>query len=311
MRRTVTSRLNANYPWSRALVSAYGRLHNVGVRFSEDYIKFSRGEREIRIALSDFPYSRDMIAAFDSYHGAVVADAVGRVDYSRPGIHRYTKSGVEFSLPSIAEEEEALEAYFHWYKPQPGDLVFDLGAHAGVSTYALSKAVGPTGRVYAFEPDPITLPHLRRNVEDLGLSNVIVIPKAIAQSAGRMNFYAEGALGSALVDVASRTGTREMIEVEAITLADACHLATARPAYVKMDIEGAELDVIESSEDLLRGAAIHFAVDTNHRVGGGLTNRRLERLFAKAGYEAESSARYGFMTTWARPRDRFAQSLVL
>jgi FkbM family methyltransferase len=242
-----------------------------------------------------------MIRAFDSYYGAVLADEAGVVDYSRPAMHRYAKSGVAFSLPGIAEEEDALEAYFHWYTPQPGDLAFDLGAHAGVSTYLLAQAVGPAGKVLAFEPDPITFRHLESNIEAHGLHNVTALPMAIAPRAGRLAFYSEGSLGAALVDVASRPGAGQTVEVDAITLADACDIA-GLPAYVKMDIEGAELEVIASSRELLRTAAIHFSVDTNHNVGGSLTSMRLERLFADIGYEATSSADYGFMTTWARPR---------
>jgi FkbM family methyltransferase len=299
----VTSRLHPNSLLSRLMISAYGRAHGVGVSFHDDYISFRRSSgREIRIGRREFPYSRDMIVAFDSYYGAVVPDARGVVDFSRPGKHRYAKSGLEFSLPSVAEEDGTLEGCYYWHTPKAGDLVFDIGAHAGVSTHMLAKTVGPHGKVYAFEPDPTAFPHLQRNIEAHGLQNVTAVPKAIAARRGRLAFHSEGSLGSALVDVASREGTGDTIEVGAITFADACAMAGAAPTYVKMDIEGAELAVIAASRELLRKFKIHFFVDTNHMVDGGLTHRPLERLFTDAGYEATSSARYGFMTTWARPR---------
>jgi len=78
-------------------------------------------------------------------------------------------------------------------------------------------------------------------------------------------------------------------------------LAGDRPAFVKMDIEGAELESIAAAQDLLRGSSMQFATDTNHKVGGQLTNRRLENLFGESGFETVSSAESGFMTTWARP----------
>ena len=242
-----------------------------------------------------------MILHFDIYYGAVFPDEHGIVDYSTPRIHRYKKSGIEFRLPSIAEEEEAIESYFRWYKPLPGDLVFDLGAHAGVSTYALSQAVGPQGRVFAFEPDPIAWESLTYNIEALGMRNVVPVRKAVAGKVGQLTFQSEGSLGSALSSVASRAGTGGTMLVDAITLSDACALAGGKPVFIKMDIEGAELEVIESSLDLLRGAPMHFAVDTNHNVGGELTHGRMEALFSKAGFETMSSAESGFMTTWARP----------
>jgi hypothetical protein len=105
-----------------------------------------------------------------------------------------------------------------------------------------------------------------------------------------------------LSNVASRKGTRGTILVDAITLADACELAGDKPAFVKMDIEGAELEVIASALELLHDSSMQFAVDTNHRVGKQLTHKRLEDLFSRAGFESISSADSGFMTTWARPR---------
>jgi len=57
-------------------------------------------------------------------------------------VQRYAKSGLEFEMASFPEEEDAIEEYFRWYRPKSGDLVFDMGAHCGVSTYWLSKLVG-------------------------------------------------------------------------------------------------------------------------------------------------------------------------
>jgi hypothetical protein len=69
-----------------------------------------------------------------------------------------------------------------------------------------------------------------------------------------------------------------------------------------MDVEGAELGIIESSREFLRKNPIHFAFDSYHRLReGGLTCTPLERLFQSIDYAAESSAEFGQMYTWAAP----------
>ena len=79
-------------------------------------------------------------------------DGLFVIDYSVPGLHTYKRSGLQFELASWPEEESAIESYFLWYQPKPGDLVFDIGAHCGVSVYHLSRLVGDAGLVVAFEP---------------------------------------------------------------------------------------------------------------------------------------------------------------
>jgi FkbM family methyltransferase len=301
-RRRVTSRLQADRALTQAAIKTYARFHNVQVGFDGEAISFRRGKKEIRISTRNFPYSHDMIVHFDCYYQAVFPDANGLVDYSSPRIHRYRKSRVEFHLPSLAEEEEAIESYFRWYTPAAGDTVFDLGAYAGVSTWFLSQAVGPEGRVFAFEPDPIAWKSLLYNIDALGMQNVHPVHKAVAGISGKLEFQGEGSLGSALSSVASRAGTGSTTLVDTISLADACELAGGRPSFVKMDIEGAELESIAAARDFLRGSKTHFAADTNHNVGGQLTNQRLENLFGGFGFESASSAESGFMTTWARPK---------
>lgn len=114
-----------------------------------------------------------------------------------------------------------------------------------------------------------------------------------------MEFQAEGALGSALARVASRSSAGDRIEVDAIDFSQACALAGGRPAFVKMDIEGAELEVIASSRHIIGESPMHLAIDSNHLVEGRLTKDRLESLFKEIGYSVFSSADSGFLTTWA------------
>ena len=45
-------------------------------------------------------------------------------------------------------EDDCMDAYTASYRPGEGDVVWDVGAHAGMTTYFLSQMVGATGRVY-------------------------------------------------------------------------------------------------------------------------------------------------------------------
>ncbi len=246
-----------------------------------------------------------MARRFDEYFGQVApADRNGQlcVDYSFPHLQRYAGSNLEFEIASFPEEAETIEDYFQWYHPKPGDTVFDIGAYCGVSAYHLSKQVGPTGKVYAWEPDPTSYLLLQRNIERHKLLNVVPIKVAVAGSAGSAQFCSEGALGSCLARHISRATAGRIEDVPTITLQEACERFGV-PAFAKIDIEGSEIEVLSSSLAFLKQCSIQFVLDTNHWVGGTLTTSRVEALFRECGYVAESSKASGSMTTWARRPD--------
>ena len=74
--------------------------------------------------------------------------------------------------------EEAFEARLFGAVIQPGATVVDVGANFGYYTVIGARAAGPTGRIYAFEPDPGARDLLRRNVEANGFRDrVTILPK--------------------------------------------------------------------------------------------------------------------------------------
>lgn len=256
----------------------------------------------MRLAPRHIVYAPDVAAHFESYFVPLLpTESEGKLvlDFSRPGnLQTYAKSGAQFEMASLPEEADAIESYFHWYTPHPGDLVFDVGAHCGVSSYHLSKLVGKTGRVIAFEPDPVNFSLLVRNIERNSLANVTPVQIAIAGRRGQAEFHAEGAIGSGLKRHSSRPAAGSVILVETITLEDA-FAKWGAPNFCKLDIEGSEIEVISSSLSLLGKHSCNFALDTNHRIGGSFTDKRVEQLFRDGGYEAETSS--GERTTCARP----------
>jgi len=275
--------------------------HGTRVSFKRDHLDIIKRDKVLRLNPGHWIYTLALSRDFDAYFDCVVPTFVGNrqiVDYSQPRLQKFRLSGLEFEVASFPEEEKAILDYFRLYKPQAGETVFDLGANCGLSVYYLSQAVGPAGKVYAFEPDPVNYGVMLGNIARHQLSNVVPLRKAIAADTGNLEFFSEGTIGSTLARQSSRRTTGNVITVEAITLAGACQ-AYGIPTFIKMDIEGAEIEVIAASRDFLAKNPIQFAIDTNHWKDGQLTSHKVESLFAECGYEVSSSADSGFSTTWA------------
>jgi FkbM family methyltransferase len=139
---------------------------------------------------------------------------------------------------------------------QPGDSVLDLGANIGGVSVALSRAVGPSGRIHAFEANPDALASLRENLAVNGASNVTVVPRAVWSSTGPpIEFYlddSDWAQSSSLVwDIPGRRS----IHVETVTIDDYCKQCNLAPKAIKMDVEGAEYQVLQGAGRLLKESA--------------------------------------------------------
>ena len=68
-----------------------------------------------------------------------------------------------------------------------GDNVWDVGANIGSYAVSLSGQVGSSGRVFAFEPSPLNLAHLRQRVRTA--ENVVVLPLGLSDSSGQLEAH--------------------------------------------------------------------------------------------------------------------------
>lgn len=280
------------------------RRQGVDVHFDAGRIRLTKGGRAVVLAGRHLVYVPTVVDQFESFWGAVEPTEVGRVptvDYSEPRVHRYAGSGLEFWLSSFPEEVEAIESYRYRYAYGPGDIVFDLGAYCGVSTYHFSKAVGEAGRVIAVEPDPVNFELLERNIARHELRNVTAVNGAVAGRPGLRAFNTDGTLGAALSDVIPRGVFQKTADVHVTTLADLSATYGVLPTFIKMDIEGAEVEALEASGEFLKTARCRFVIDSSHTVGDAITAPAVERALARAGYASESNTEFGLMTTWAWP----------
>jgi FkbM family methyltransferase len=278
-------------------------VHGFSMHVGDRRISLTRGQRRMILGMRDaisVPFAvHEWDQFFDTLEGEP-RDGQMVLDFSRPALHRYRKRGLSFYAPSMAEDD-SMDAYTAAYTPQPGDVVWDVGAHAGMTTYFLAQMVGPAGKVFAFEPDETNYEFLLRNIEMHGLANVTPVKAALSNKTGTASFCMDGTMSAGLSDSLSYAAAENNKAVATITVQDACRDFGSVPKYIKMDIEGAELSVVGGALEFLREHPIHFSIESNHIVGGRFTSGPLEEHFGRAGYRAWSSDKFGQLFTWAEP----------
>jgi FkbM family methyltransferase len=134
-----------------------------------------------------------------------------------------------------------------------GDVVYDIGAHYGTYSIIAARRVGAQGLVVAFEPAPETRELLIRHLEwNRASGPVRVVAKACGARSGNMPLWSAGrADGGA--SIVPRSGTRA--ETVDVTTVDQVSEESGRPpALMKIDVEGAEFDVLRGAERTLATA---------------------------------------------------------
>lgn len=166
-----------------------------------------------------------------------------------------------------------------------GDFV-DVGAHVGMYTVAAALALGGRGRVLAFEPNPAARAQLEANLLLNGCENVIVSPKAAADTVGETVLHVPATPDPSFSSLEpGRFAEGEPVAVETTTVDREVAAHGLRPSFVKVDVEGGELGVLAGMEQTLE-ARPALLVEVSEESGPELEHRLAER-----GYRAFRVAR--------------------
>lgn len=155
-----------------------------------------------------------------------------------------------------------------------GSCVIDVGAHVGFYVLQAARWVGPEGRVIAFEPNPLARDVLSVNVRLNGFSDRVRIEgAAVGEQAGATVLYG-GTDTSGLSRLRAPnaiSGHRHAIDVPLVSLDVYCADQGIRPSVLIVDVEGAELTVLQGARDLLAGSDVPAVVEIHPELWGSFS----------------------------------------
>lgn len=166
---------------------------------------------------------------------------------------------------------------------KPGMVVVDIGAHVGYYTLLAAKQVGPTGKVYAFEPEPGNHTILLKNIGMNSYDNVVATPMAVSDQTGSSTLYIT-ALDSGRHSVYHHGLPEKGIATVETTTLDVFLESEGWPSIdlIKIDVEGAEVAVLDGMNQLMeKNSDLKLIVEFNPALlqnGGVAPIEFLERL---------------------------------
>jgi FkbM family methyltransferase len=166
--------------------------------------------------------------------------------------------------------------------------VFDIGAHIGLVSLPLSMSIDQCGKLFAFEPAESNRAFLENHIRDNGIHNIEIISDLVGDEAVESVRFFESPADSGMNTIAESRRRSGFVEtdVKQITLDAFCNKRDLRPELIKIDTEGAELNILRGASGVLRKyhPIIFLSVHPQHVAELGGSVEELEELLTRLGY---------------------------
>ena len=183
-------------------------------------------------------------------------------------------------------EQFIQDIYERKYHLRKGDVAIDVSAGFGNDAAVYSREVGDEGKVISIEPAKNNLMCLKKNIELNKLKNVTVIQKGLWSKKDRLRFYLNPVPGGHSL-VTHQDDAIKIIEIEVDTLDNILRqLGIDRVNFIKIDIEGAEIEALKGMKETLRNNDVKLAIASYHKVNGEPTYKTIIPMMREMGFNS-------------------------
>jgi FkbM family methyltransferase len=185
---------------------------------------------------------------------------------------------------------------------QAGDIFFDIGGNVGFFTVIGARLVGSEGHVYVFEPAPENAAMIRHNLALNHFDHVTLFEKAVAQTSGQAALHVSTySGGAALASVGEPPDLKETITVGIVSIDELVTQQQVKPpTVVKIDVEGAEMDVLQGMAQTLHRykPVLIYEIDDGAEAAYRAKCDACAQFLRSAGYELSELEHSYTATDW-------------
>lgn len=178
-----------------------------------------------------------------------------------------TVNGIKLKLPAkyiryFPADYERENFDFLFQHCEEGHTILDIGAHIGLFSTIAAKKAGQSGKVYAFEPAPATIPVLHQTIRINGLRrNVVPVQQAMGAETGHITFYVSNDEADNSNSLVAYKEDRKLngVKVEMNTIDNFVQERQIRRVnFLKIDVEGAEFDTLHGGIETFKRFRPYF-----------------------------------------------------
>ncbi|MBX3044279.1 MAG: FkbM family methyltransferase [Candidatus Kapabacteria bacterium] len=196
-----------------------------------------------------------------------------------------------FFMYEVLSELFIYSEYFRYGKLKEGDVVIDAGANIGGFTVQAAQKIGKSGHIFAIEPNEENRKTLTKNLSLNNITNCTIITDALWSEKCTKEFFISHRPGEhTLIDYTGdphfQRKNVETIYCERLDDIIQKH-GIQNVAYLKMDIEGAEIEAIKGASNFLNSQSPFLLIEALHEVNGKPAYNEIIPLVKDAGYELQ------------------------
>ena len=199
-------------------------------------------------------FVRKILQFFDWMFRGEFVNIHGHLMHLPPkGFSAYSTSGIYGELDTITVESIV----------KKDDYVLDIGAAIGYYTLILRRAVGDSGKVFAFEPKQDRFQYLKENLkinkyENVEIENAAILPKNISPK-----FFKSTGPKGGLRHLEKKSNSHIAVDIETIDLDSffKTNQLKEKISFIKIDVDGSELYVLQSALSILKNNRLNLFIE--------------------------------------------------
>ncbi len=184
-------------------------------------------------------------------------------------------SGFESLFKEIFDDN----VYLKYFTLEKDNIVIDAGANIGVFSLLAASLIKNTGEIICIEPDPQNIRFIKLNREINKKDNIKIIEKATWSEKTLLEFNISKlnpTASSVYADSNDRLKSKKIkVETETIDNIAMPYMDNEKNIFLKMDIEGAEVEVIKSMKRILAYKKIKGVIAAYHKIKDDKTKKEM------------------------------------
>jgi FkbM family methyltransferase len=178
------------------------------------------------------------------------------------------------------------DGYFKYFTPKKGDIIFDIGAYNGNFSIILSRLVGKEGMVYAFEPQKEMYVYINNRIKKYSIKNIVPINRGVFSHKTRIAVQKETPNEGFSIENRDTEGEENSEIIDLIDIDSFVKENWIKNInFLKMDIEGAEIEALEGARESLKIFSPQLVVASYHLRDGEKTSKWVENFLEEQGYK--------------------------